>query len=410
MKGTRALAIIAPILLLVLAGVACQQAAPAPAPTAAPAAQPAAQPTAAAQPAPTKAAQPTTKETFPIGVSAPLSGTSAVRGKYIKDGAEFAVKQINDAGGVNGVRLELQYEDNEGNPTKTASSVDKLITKNGVKSLLVSDSTGTVAAMPLAEKAQVPMFVTAFSPGLTAQGNKYIFRSTVSDGITGAQVADFAVKELKFTKVAILASDADYGQGGAVPAAEQLQKLGYPAVANEKFKEADQDFSSQLLNVKNKGAEVMFIHSLDSSAALVTKQAREMGLTIPIIGATGLASEQYRDLATAKNVEGVYVIVAFASTAPDPMIQQFVKDFKAAYNYTADHNVARADAAIRLIAEGLKKAGSSEPAKVAAAIHQLRDVKVPGGVFTFDERGEGLKQNLLGQWKAGVFQFIRYIQ
>lgn len=346
-------------------------------------------------------------KTFTIGVSAPLSGTSAVRGKYIKDGAEFAVKQINDAGGINGIKLVLKYEDNEGNPTKTASSVEKLLQKEEVQALLVSDSTGTVASIPLADKAQVPMFVTAFSPGLTEKGSKYVFRSTVSDGITGAQVMEYAVKTLGYKKVAILAADSDYGLGAADPANEALKNLGFPAVAYEKYKEADKDFSSQLLNVKKAGAEVMFIHSLDTSAALITKQAREMGITIPILGATGLASEQYRDLAGAANVEGVQVIVAFANSNPDPLVQKFVSDFKAFANYTADHNVARADASIRLIAEGLKKAGSTNSADVAAAIHQLKDVAVPGGTFSFDEKGEGLRQNVLGEWKDGKFVFVK---
>jgi branched-chain amino acid transport system substrate-binding protein len=346
------------------------------------------------------------QKTFTIGISAPLSGTAAVRGKYIKDGASFAVKQINEAGGAGGFILELKYEDNEGNPTKTASSVEKLLKKEGVSALLVSDSTGTIASLPLVERAKVPMFTTAFSPSLTEKGNKYIFRSTVSDAITGAQVMDFAVKQLGYKKVAILASDGDYGQGGAVSAAKQLEKIGLPAVAIEKYKESDQDFSSQLLNIKKSGAEVIFIHSLDTSAALATKQAREMGFAIPIIGATGLASEQYRDLAGADKVEGVYVVVAFANSDPDSMVQQFVKDFRAFAGYMADHNVARADAAIRLIAEGIKKTGSSDSVKLAEALHQLKGVKVPGGTFTFDEIGEGLKQNVLGQWKKSKFEFL----
>jgi branched-chain amino acid transport system substrate-binding protein len=349
----------------------------------------------------------TSQKTFSIGVSAPLSGTVAVRGKYIKDGADFAAKEMNKAGGMRGVVLELRYEDNEGNPTKTASSVEKLLKKDEVKALLVADSTGTIASLPLIEKARVPMFTTAFSPSLTEKGNKYVFRSTISDAITGAQVMDFATKELKYKKVAILGSDGDYGQGGAVAAAKQLEKLGLPAVTNEKYKETDQDFSSQLLNIRRSGAEVLFIHGLDPSAALITKQAKEMGLKIPIIGATGLASEQYRDLAGAETIEGVYVVVAFANSDPDPMVQQFVRDFRASAGYVPDHNVARADAAIRLIAEAMKKSGPADSAKLAEAIHELKGIKTPGGTFTFDPAGEGLRQNVLGQWKKGKFEFLR---
>jgi len=143
--------------------------------------------------------QPSSK-TFSIGVSAPLSGTAAVRGKYIKDGAEFAVKQINKTGGGKGLVLELKLEDNEGNPTKTASSVEKLLKKEEVKALLVADSTGTIASLPLIEKARVPMFTTAFSPSLTEKGTSlssghHLRRHYRRSG------ADLAVKELKYKKV-----------------------------------------------------------------------------------------------------------------------------------------------------------------------------------------------------------------
>jgi branched-chain amino acid transport system substrate-binding protein len=344
---------------------------------------------------------------FVIGISAPLSGINAVRGKYVKDAADFAVEQINAAGGVKGKKLVLVYEDNEGNPTKVVNTVTKLIEQQGASGLLVSDSSGTMASIPVVTKAKVPMFTTAFSPALTAQGSPYIFRSTVSDGITGKQVVEYAMKELKFEKIAIMASDEDYGMGAAEPAAKALKDIGKPAVAFEKFNAKDQDFSSLLLNVKKSGAQVVFIHTYDVPAALVTKQIHEMGLGIPVLGATGLASEQFRDLAGAANIDGLNVLVAFINTNPDPMVQDFVKQFKAKANYMPDHNSARSHAAVVLLAEAMKKAGSAQGEDVAKALHALKDVKLPGGTFTFDEKGEGAFQNMVGRWKSGKLEFVK---
>jgi len=346
-------------------------------------------------------------ETFTIGISAPLSGISAQRGKYIQDAAEFAKDEINSKGGVNGIKFALVYEDNEGNPTKVVNTVTKLIEQKKVDVLLVSDSSGTMAAIPVVTQAKIPMFMTAFSPKLTAQGSSYVFRATVSDKITTAKVAEYAVKELGYDKVAIMASDDSYGQGGAGPAAEALGKMGKPAVANEKFNRKDQDFSAPLLNINKKGAQIVFVHTYNAPAALITKQIHELGLKMKVIGATAIASEQYRDLAGANVVEGVTALVAFINSNPDPMIQDFVKSFNKSVGYLPDHNSARAHAAIHLYAKALAQAGSTDRAAIVDALHKFKNVGLPGGLFTFDETGEGLNQVMAGRWKNGKLDFLK---
>ncbi len=346
-------------------------------------------------------------DTFTIGISAPLSGISAQRGKYIQDAAEFAKNEINSQGGVNGIKFVLAYEDNEGNPTKVVNTVTKLIEQKKVDVLLVSDSSGTMAAIPVATEAKIPMFMTAFSPSLTAQGSSYVFRATVSDKITTSKVAEYAVKELGYDKVAIMASDDRYGQGGAGPAVAALEKMGKPAVANEKFNRKDQDFSAPLLNIKKKGAQVVFVHTYNAPSALITKQINELGLQMDVIGATALASEQYRDLAGANVVEGVTALVAFINSNPDPMIQNFVTSFNKSVGYLPDHNSARAHAAIHLYAKAIAQAGSTDRAAIVKALHNMKNVRLPGGLFTFDETGEGLNQVMAGRWKNGKLVFLK---
>lgn len=346
-------------------------------------------------------------KSFTIGISAPLSGISAQRGKYIKDAAEFAKEEINSKGGVNGIKFELAYEDNEGNPTKVVNTVTKLIEQKRVDALIVSDSSGTMAAIPVVTKMKIPMFMTAFSPGLTQQGSAYVFRATVSDQITAAKVVEYAVKEMGLKKVAIMASDDSYGQGGAEAAAQALEKMGNPAVINEKFNRKDQDFSAPLLNIKKSGADVVFVHTYNAPAAMVTKQLNELGIKIQVIGATALASEQYRDLAGANIVEGVTAFVAFINSNPDSMIQDFVKNFEKTVGYLPDHNSARAHAAIHLYAKAVAQAGSTQKEAITKALHSFKDVKLPGGTYSFDETGEGLKQVMAGQWKNGTLEFIK---
>jgi len=345
------------------------------------------------------------EDSFVIGISAPFSGTNAVRGKYILDGAKLAMEQINAEGGINGIKIKLIDEDNEGNPTKVVSSVIKLMEQEEVDALLVSDSSGTMAAVPVVTEAKIPMFMTAFSPALTEQGSAFVFRCTVSDGLTGRQAVEYAANELGYDKIGIMHSTDSYGSGIAEPAQKALEELGKPAVGVETFSYKDQDFSSQLLNLNDAGAEAIFVHTYNVPTAIIAKQIDELGLDIEIFGATAFASEQFKEMA-GESKEGEKMLVAFINSNPDPVVQEFVSAFEESFGYKPDLNSARAHAAIMLYAEALKAAGSTDVPKIVEALHNLEEVKLPGGTFTFDEKGEGLKQNIVGEWRGGELQFL----
>jgi len=183
--------------------------------------------------------------------------------------------------------------------------------------------------------------------------------------------------------------------------------MGKPAVAIEKFNRKDQDFSAPLLNIKKAGAQVVFVHTYNAPSALISKQINELGLKMEVIGATAIASEQYRDLAGAKVVEGVVALVAFINSNPDQLIKDYVNGFNKSVGYLPDSNSARADAAIRLYAEAIAQTGSTQKADIVKALHNLKNVRLPGGTFTFDETGEGLKQVMVGQWKNGKLEFLK---
>jgi len=345
------------------------------------------------------------EEYFVIGISAPFSGTNAVRGKLVLDGAKLAMEQINAEGGINGIKIKLVNEDNEGNPTKVVNTVIKLIEQEEVDALLVSDSSGTMAAVPVVTEAKIPMFMTAFSPALTEQGSSFVFRCTVSDGLTGRQAVEYAVDVLGYDKIGIMHSTDSYGKGILEPALEALKELGKSVVGVETFSYTDQDFSSQLLNLNGAGAEAIFVHTYDVPTAIIVKQIDELGLDMKIFGSTALASEEFKEMA-GKSREGVKVLVAFINSNPDPIVQEFVSAFEGSFGYKPDANCARAHAAIMLYAEALKAAESTDSAKIVEALHNLENVKLPGGNFTFDEKGEGLKQNMVGEWKDGEMQFL----
>ncbi|HWQ78736.1 MAG TPA: ABC transporter substrate-binding protein [Anaerovoracaceae bacterium] len=345
--------------------------------------------------------------TFKLGVIAPFSGINAVRGEYIRKGVDYAVKEMAEMAGYENISFDVIYEDTEGDASKATSAAEKLIQKDGVSGLIVSDSGPCLAVLPIATAAEIPMFVTAFSPDLTSQGSDYVFRCTVSDAISGAGLAEYLVSQ-GYTKIGVAAASSDYGQGAAKPFVAKLKELGVDVVCNETFSETDVDFSAQLINIKKADPEIILVHSYEAAASAFTKQAREMGLDFEIVGITGLASQQYMAAATPEFAEGVKALVAFMNTNQDPMVQEFVQGFVAEYSDLPDHNVARAHAAARIFGEAVKNAGSVGGADVAAAIHGIKDLKLPGGTFTFDEKGEGLgaNSNSIGIWKDGKLEFL----
>ena len=226
--------------------------------------------------------------TVKIGLVQPLTGAFAAAGTDVVDGARIAADEINAAGGVLGMKLELVIEDTRSNPTEAASVTEKLIVRDKVPVLMgASASTATLAAMPKLMEYKVPMLVeTSSSSKITNAGNPYIFRIAPPSEVEAA-VFSRIVDRLGIKKADFLVVNNDWGRGTADEFAKVLKDHGIAVGLVERMDQGAQDMNAQLAKIKGSGADTLFVTTAVEQLSLVLKQATAIGLNMRIISTGG---------------------------------------------------------------------------------------------------------------------------
>lgn len=228
-------------------------------------------------------------DTIKIGSIGPLSGGFAVYGTEARNAIVLAVEEINAAGGVNGKNLSLISEDDEGNPEKSVSAYKKLVTKDNVKLIVGSLTSGcTLAITPLAQAQKVVLVApAATNPAVTDAGN-YIFRACYTDPFQGTVGAKFAAENLGTKRAAILYDIGnDYSVGLTDNFVNKFIEEGGEVVAKESYTSGDKDFNAQLTKIKNANPDVVYLPDYYGTVALISKQMRAQGITVPTVGPDG---------------------------------------------------------------------------------------------------------------------------
>ncbi len=331
-------------------------------------------------------------ETVKIGVVGPLTGPVASGGLDTKYGLEIAKDRINGKGGIPGVgTIELIYEDDKCIPPESANAINKLVYRDKVLVVIGSVcSAATMAGMVVSQKAKTPQ-VTAVStsPEITRKGNKWIFRSSIADSMRASILAEFAVTQLKKTKIAIVHDADDYGIDGARAFADRLQELNVKPVVVESFNRKDKDFSGQLSKVAREKAEILVIWGLPGESALVAKQARAMNLDVQFMGGDPITNNAFVTLA-GPAAEGAISAIGFIPTDPDPEAQAFVKEIQDRFNRVPTNVCASAYDALFFLAEAIEKSGPDR-SKLRDAISQVNYTGL-SGTTSFDENGGSLNK------------------
>src|SRR5688572_9662341 len=233
-------------------------------------------------------------DTIKVGEYASLTGEDATFGQSQHKGIVLAIEEINAAGGVLGKKIELIHEDNQSKSGESGTVARKLISRDKVVALLGEvASTRSLEVAPIAQQAKIPMISpAATNPAVTEKGN-YIFRVCFIDPFQGTVMAKFAKEELKAKKVAILTSVSNaYSVGLARFFKETFTKGGGTVPIEQKYNEGDKDFRAQLTAIKAANVDAVFVPGYYTEAALVARQARSLGLTIPFFGGDGWESEK----------------------------------------------------------------------------------------------------------------------
>ncbi|MGI9952459.1 ABC transporter substrate-binding protein [Moorellaceae bacterium AZ2] len=335
-----------------------------------------------------------------VGLNLELSGSVATYGTNIKNGILLAIEEINQAGGVLGMKLEPVILDNASKPEEAMSVASKLV-EQGVVAILGPATTGaTKACIPVATDNKIPLIspsATALDVTYDPQTKKvrdFIFRTCFTDPPQAIVGAEFAFNELGVKKAAILYDIGnDYSKGLYKVFKEEFTKLGGQIVAEGSFSENDQDFRPLLTRASQAGAELIYVPAYYGQVGKIIAQARELGIQVPMLGADGWDSPELVNLAGgAQNLKDTYFTNHYSPADPSERVQTFVKAYKTKYNAEPDAFAALGYETAHLLADAIKRAGKADPVAIKDALAATKDFEGITGRLTMDANHNPVKE------------------
>lgn len=327
-----------------------------------------------------------------IGVFMSLTGDTANFGISSVNGIKMAAEEVNAAGGINGKQIELLVQDDRSDASEAATIVTKFVTQDQVHAILGEvASSRSIAAAPIAQNAKIPMLTpSSTNPEVTRKGN-YIFRSCFIDPVQGAAIAQFAAKTLNAKRGALMVDrKQDYSTGLEKVINEVFTKLGGQIVVTQSYASGDQDFNAQITDIKGANPDVIFVPGYYGDVGLFAKQARDKGVTVPLVGGDGWDSPSLYQIGGSA-LHGSYFSNHYSPDDIDPIVQKFVSDYKGKYGSVPDALAATAYDAARIMFDAIKRANSLDGAAIRDALAATKDFPGVTGKVTFNENRDAVK-------------------
>jgi branched-chain amino acid transport system substrate-binding protein len=331
-------------------------------------------------------------ETYKVGALFAVTGFNSPLGTPEKETAKMLEEQINAKGGIKGHKLEVVAYDTESDETKAVTLAKKLIEQDKVLAIIGPSSTGeSLALVDTVEKAQLPLVSAAASAQIVQPVKKWVFKTPQSDALAVAEVYEY-LKAKGLTSVALLTSSGGFGTTGKAALDAAAPQAGIKIVASETFGDKDTDMTVQLTKIKGTDAKALIVWGTNPGPALIAKNAKQLGLTLPIFNSHGIANEKFLELA-GDAANGVIfpagrLLVADGLPDADPqkaVLTGYAKDFKAKYNKAADTFGGHAYDALSLVASALEKAGPDK-AKIRDELENTKGFVGTGGVFNMSSQ------------------------
>lgn len=334
-----------------------------------------------------------------VGVVAPISGAAAMVGDTEIKGVELAAKQINAAGGVNGKKITLIKEDDQQDPKTAVAAVNKLVSSDQVSAVIGTvNSSCTLAMLDVTEKAEVPL-ITPISSGLaiTDPKNKFVARLQASDKQQAKAITEYAVKDLKATRIAVMYQSDDYGAGGKDIAVQVLKDQGIDPIAVEAFDPSATDMNSQLLKIKNLNPQAIIMWTMYTPAATIAKQSRQLGMSnVVLLGGGGLTNAKLYELAGSSAVGLCNTQTFFPDkTKASKTAGEFIDAYTKEYGKAPDSNAAMSYDSMMVLAEGLKASPNLKGTEIIAGIKAVKDKPLATGTITIDPNGDANRDILI---------------
>ncbi|HYH97157.1 ABC transporter substrate-binding protein, partial [Hyalangium sp.] len=373
--------------------------------------QPPPAPTPSTPTAEAKATPPADPETILIGEVGSLTGSEATFGISARNGIELAIKEANEAGGVRGKKLAVRVYDSQGKPEEAAQAVTRLIAQDKV-AVIIGEAASSVS-MAMAEKAQaagVPQITyTSTAPEVTQKGD-YIFRVCFIDPFQGLVMAKFSRENLKLNQVAVLTDNKSaYSIGLAKVFIEEFEKMGGKVTANESYSKGDTDFRAQLTAIKRLKPEGVFVPGYYTDVGLIARQARELGLKVPLLGGDGWESEKLFELGGSA-LDGSYFSNHYALDNPDPLLKAFSEKYQKIYGSQPDSVAALAYDATKLAVDAMNRAPDLSGKALRDAIAATKDFPGVAGKITINAKRDAEKQAVVLKVENGKTRFVATVE
>lgn len=351
----------------------------------------------------------TEKDTILIGVSASITGSAPTNGMRTQQGAQMAVDEINEAGGVLGKQLELFVAD-DGGVQDTGINATNLIASQGVVAQVGPTLSGLALAVEgIISEAEYPVLVGATSPKLVNTiDNPWLFRIRASDTIQAQLAAVYATENLGCSKIGLFTNSNDYGSGARVVVEEYLTEKGIEYVS-ESHNTGDTDMTSQVLKLKEAGVDCVIVWTDDAETALAARQFYDLGLDVPIIGSTSISTPQVNELCQPEWLDNWYSCTDFTTSNDSEIVQNFVKSFNTKYGEDPELYAVTYYSAIYLLKDAIERAGSLDSAAIRDALAATDGLQVPIGTYKANEMREMVHGGTICKMVDGKAEFLEYV-
>ncbi len=348
-----------------------------------------------------------TGDTVKIGTMGPYTGNLSVYGISVLQGVELAVDEINANGGISGKKIELISFDDKGDTNEAISAYNKLRSEGVFAIVGATTSAPSIGIADIAaEEYNDGDGALVITPSGTAQDittyGENVFRACYTDAYQGKTLANFATKSMNAKKVAIIYDNSsDYSQGVTAAFEEQIKANGAQIVAKESYGSDNVDFTTQLTNIQSTNPDILFIPDYYQKIALITAQARKLGLDTPFVGTDGWDGIlDVLDKDAVGTVNDSYFSNHFSTTDEAENVQAFVKNYESKYNATPTAFSALAYDSVYMIKQAME-AGGTDAEKLVNAMKEISFDGITGHII-FDENGDPVKSVSILTLKDGV--------
>ena len=349
----------------------------------------------------------TTENEILIGEFASLTGDKATFGISSDNGLKLAVEEINQNGGVLGKQIKLISEDDQGKTNEVQTVVQKLINREKVVAIVGEVASSlSLAAAPICQQSKIPMVTPASTnPEVTNVGN-YIFRVCFIDPFQATVMSKFALNSMKVKRVALLVDQKNaYSTGLADNFKRVFKEMGGEILGEQKYSAGDKDFKAQLTSLKSLNPEAIFIPGYYTELNLISIQAREIGITVPLFGGDGWESEKLLEGKAKDALEGCFFSTHVSIEDPNPKIQDFIKKYKEKYGSTPDAMAFLSYDAGMILFDAIKRAGSTDGDKIREALANTKNFNGVTGTITINDQRNAIKPAVVMEIKDGKFTY-----